>query len=61
VHPRAENAFHGSERLVCADVPVEHDRTLAAARAELATQAAQTPEVRTLLEFLETSTRGLLR
>jgi UDP-N-acetylglucosamine acyltransferase len=35
--------------------------TLAAARAELAAQAAQTPEVRTLLEFLGTSTRGLLR
>lgn len=35
--------------------------TLAAAREELATQAAETPEVRTLLEFLGTSTRGLLR
>jgi UDP-N-acetylglucosamine acyltransferase len=35
--------------------------TLDDARAELARQAEQTPEVRLLLDFLATSTRGLLR
>ncbi|HUI98923.1 MAG TPA: acyl-[acyl-carrier-protein]--UDP-N-acetylglucosamine O-acyltransferase, partial [Usitatibacter sp.] len=35
--------------------------TLADARAELALQARSAPEVKTLLDFLEGSTRGLLR
>ncbi|HET7731689.1 MAG TPA: acyl-ACP--UDP-N-acetylglucosamine O-acyltransferase [Usitatibacter sp.] len=35
--------------------------SLAEAKAELATQAAQAPEVAPLLRFLETSTRGILR
>ncbi len=35
--------------------------TLAEARAELEKQAQETPEVRTLLDFLDHSTRGLLR
>jgi len=35
--------------------------TLADARAELAAQAARDPDVKVILDFLETSTRGLLR
>jgi UDP-N-acetylglucosamine acyltransferase len=35
--------------------------TLAEAKAELARQAGEAPEVRAMLEFLETSTRGILR
>ncbi len=35
--------------------------TLADAKAELEKQAAESPEVRALVEFLETSTRGILR
>jgi UDP-N-acetylglucosamine acyltransferase len=35
--------------------------TLADAKAEIERQAAESPEVRALLEFLETSTRGILR
>jgi UDP-N-acetylglucosamine acyltransferase len=35
--------------------------TLAEAKEELARQAAETAEVRPILEFLETSTRGILR
>jgi len=35
--------------------------TLAEARAELERQAAEVPEVRAIVDFLEASTRGLLR
>ena len=35
--------------------------TLAEAKAEISKQAAETPEVRPLLDFLESSTRGILR